>query len=270
MGLPAPQDLRFRASPASPSANRAPHDIEQHRARSFSALALVAGCALLTGCREKTEAAPVDAAPVDAAMASASPSFTTTPSTFFEVRNEPVPALEAGVVAYATSVDAGDGYLRFARVDGTISVPQPAGPGWECREKSAKEPAVGQMRMVDCTRRRAGELFFMLAKTYSVDAKPRTAEELSKNEYRADYAKFFQSVKYTSEGPVTYRGRPGYEVTFDAVHAAKGAVRKRERVVTVGTQVFLWSAEGSTDAFVRYRRETEAWMAGATFSELGR
>jgi hypothetical protein len=190
------------------------------------------------------------------------------PSAFFEVRNEPVPSLEAGVTAYAGSIDAGDGYVRFARVDGTITVPQPAGPGWECREKSAKDPAIGQMRMIDCTRKRAGELFFMLAKTYSVEAKARTAEELSKNEYRADYAKFFQSVKYTSEGPVTYRGHAGYEVTFDAVHAAKGAVRKRERVVTVGTQVFLWSAEGSTEAFVRYKKETEAWMAGATFSEL--
>jgi hypothetical protein len=217
----------------------------------------------IVGCRDKH-----DAVVLDAAIAPASPSTTATPSAFFEVRPEPVPALEAGTTLLAEPVDAGDGYVRFARVDGTISVPQPAGPGWECREKSVKDPAVGQMRMIDCARRRAGELFFLLAKTYTADARARTAEELSKNEYRADYAKFFQTVKYTSEGPITYRGHPGYEVTFDAVHAAKGAVRKRERVVTVGAQVFLWSAEGSTDAFARYRKDTEAWMAGATFSEL--
>ncbi len=233
--------------------------------RRGASCALFAAFALGAGCRARTEAAPVDAA---VASASAAPSVATAPSTFFEVRNEPVPALEAGVANLAAPVDAGDGYVRFARVDGTISAPQPAGAGWECREKSANEPAIGRMRMIDCARRRAGELFFMLAKTYSVDAKARTAEELAKNEYRADYAKFFQSMKYTSEGPVTYRGHPAYEVTFDAVHAAKGAVRKRERVVTVGTQVFLWSAEGSTEAFVRYKKETEAWMAGATFSEL--
>jgi hypothetical protein len=248
-----------------PTTSARPSLRSRRTSRRASITELLLAFGLLAACHGKSDPEPKDAAVTTPLPP---PSTTPTASAFFEVRKEPLPYVEAGTVL--APVDAGDGYVLFARADGTIAAPQPTAPGWSCREKSVKDPAVGQMRMIDCTRRRAGELFFLLAKTYTVDAREpaRTAEELSKNEYRADYAKFFQKVTYTREGRITYRGLPGYEVAFDAVHATKGPVRKLERVVTVGPQVFLGSAVGSPEAFTRYKKDTEAWMAGATFSDL--
>lgn len=156
----------------------------------------------------------------------------------------------------------------FTGKDGLISVPRPAGDGWECVEQVASEPGQ-EASLIKCRHTDRARFFFLMAKDYSVPADQiRSAEELATRVFPTTYEKLFASHEIRETRAVTHAGKPAHELQLDAVHASMGKIRKRERVITHDNRVFVLSAEGMPDVFDAEAAAIEAWFAGVRFKNL--
>jgi hypothetical protein len=155
---------------------------------------------------------------------------------------------------------------RFASTDGRITVPIPAGEGWECLQDQHGEGAAAAVAL-RCRRVDPGELLFFAAKTHRQPPDQRVdAETLLMSLYRADNEGFFQTVEYRASEPATLAGVSGWEAELDAEHERYGSVRKRERVAIVGHRVFAISAEGRPDLWQVHEAAITEWFASVEFA----
>ncbi len=155
---------------------------------------------------------------------------------------------------------------RFVSTDGRISVPIPAGEGWECLQEQHGQAAAAAVA-VRCRRVDPGQLLFFSAKTHRQPPEQRVdAETLLMSLYRADNEGFFTTVEVRSNGPAELAGTPGWEAEFDAKHERYGQVRKRERVAIVGSRVLAISAEGRPDLWDGHTAQIDEWFAAVEFA----
>ncbi len=158
--------------------------------------------------------------------------------------------------------------VMFTSQDGLVAAPRPPGDGWECVEQVVNEPGQ-EATLIKCRHTDRTRFFFLMAKDYVVPAEQvRSVEELSTAVFPATYQKLFQSHVITEARAATHAGAPAYDSWIEAVHASMGPIRKRERVITRGTHVFVISAEGMPAAYEAEGAAMEAWFSGARFKNL--
>lgn len=155
---------------------------------------------------------------------------------------------------------------RFVSADGRVSVPLPAGDGWECLEETHGDGPAAALA-VRCRRADPSQFLFVAAKTHRQPADQRVdAETLLMTLYRADNEAFFESVEYVSNGPTSVAGAPGWESELEATHARLGTIHKRERVAIVGDRVFAISAEGGTSLWRAHAPVLDDWFDEVRFA----
>jgi hypothetical protein len=177
---------------------------------------------------------------------------------------EPPPAAKATPAESFTPLEPAPG--RLVAASGRISVPIPAGDGWECLEErhGDEEAAAVALR---CRRENPREFLFFAAKTHRQPVDQRAdAETVLMSLYRADNEAFFTTVEYTDSHPAQLAGAQGWEAELLAEHERLGPIRKRERLAIVGDRVFAISAEGAPDPWQRHAEAIEAWFAGVEFA----
>jgi hypothetical protein len=115
-----------------------------------------------------------------------------------------------------------------------------------------------------------GELFFMIAKDYSVDpAAVRPAEDLVRNVFANNYARMFEEVRYDFVQTTTVDGVEWVEAAMQMRHAIMGLIAKIERVSCAGNHVLILSAEGSQDAVRANWPAAQQWLSASRFRALG-
>lgn len=155
---------------------------------------------------------------------------------------------------------------RFVSADGRISVPVPAGEGWECLEEQHGEGSAAAVA-VRCRRQDPRELLFFSAKTHRQPAEQRAdAETVLMTLYRTDNESFFDTLEYVQNGPASLAGAPGWEAELRASHARIGEVRKRERLSVVGDRIYSIAAEGQPGLWQQHQAAVEAWFADVQFA----
>lgn len=152
--------------------------------------------------------------------------------------------------------------------DGRLTVPELPGGVWDCEEHSGQgEPL--PVNYVRCFRRDWGEGFALMAKEYSVPPQEtRSAEELSNEVYRAQYAQAFRDLRVRRRGAAAHQQTTGYEVEMDAVAPPGVPLRILERVIVKGRRVLSLQASGPIG---QYRQATEAirlWFGETRFAAL--
>lgn len=155
---------------------------------------------------------------------------------------------------------------RFLDQRGRISVPIPAGDGWECLEDQHGQ-ADAVAIAVRCRRSDPHEFLFLAAKTHRQPRAQRVdAETMLMSLYRANNEGFFARVEYTRSEPATLAGVPGWEAEMLATHERLGEIRKRERLSIAEDRVFAISAEGSPALWEQHGDAIEQWFAGVGFA----
>lgn len=157
----------------------------------------------------------------------------------------------------------------FTSADGLVAAPRPDGAGWECVEQSAAPQPGQEATLIKCRHTDRDRFFFLMAKDYAVPADQVKPPDVLANEvFPATYQKLFQRFEVKQTTPVTVGTRTGHELQIEATHASMGEIRKRERVLTEGTHVFVVSAEGKPEVFDAEAAAIEAWFAGVRFRNL--
>lgn len=156
----------------------------------------------------------------------------------------------------------------YTSSDGVVAAPRPSGEGWECLEQIATDPG-HEVTLIRCRHVDRAQFFFMMAKDYAVaPGEVRSAEELATRVFPPTYDKLFRRHEITSSGATLHAGHAAYDLRIEALHASMGEIRKRERVITHGTHVFILSAEGKPEVFDRETAAIDAWFSGARFKNL--
>jgi hypothetical protein len=188
------------------------------------------------------------------------------PSAQTDLPTESDPSVRPDPTPVDTSTTASGGV--FYSADERINAPVPPGEGWEFVQAQETQDGV-TVSIVKCRRTAATEFFFLNARVYNVPSDVvQTAQELASTIYRNNHEHFFATVTYTSSSAVDHRGHAAWEVTFDATHAARGAVRKIERVIVLENLVFILSAEGEPSLFDQMAPAIQQWMDEVVFADL--
>lgn len=155
--------------------------------------------------------------------------------------------------------------MQTTTTDGLLAVALPDGDGWGV-ETTAVDADGTHVAAIKCARTTPGELFFLIAKDYTVAPEHvADAEALLEDIYPEHYATLFTKVVIEELRELE---AGWWEATYRFEHARLGEIVKRERARVIGSHVLLLSAEGSPAAVAAHAGATEGWFTGVMFATL--
>ncbi len=157
---------------------------------------------------------------------------------------------------------------ELATEDLQVRVRAPGGADWEF-ERFVDAKGEAPVALVKARRKDRTQFFFLMAKVYTVPQNQvLPAEEVMMRAYRKNYEKLFTDIRYETSGPVEFRGYEGHETQITMRHAKIGEIKKLERIVADGRNVFLVSAEGKPEVWPEMTGVVERWFATVEFKAL--
>ena len=157
--------------------------------------------------------------------------------------------------------------MKQTTSDGLITVNAPHEQGWSTEILAGVVQGETRTTVVKCKRTVPGELFFLLAKDYTVaPAHVATPEQLLREIYPASYAKLFEQVKVDRVEEKIVAGHTWWEASYQFMHAKLGAITKLERVACVGDHVLLVSGEGAEADVRTHFRMLANWTDTTAFA----